>query len=207
MIAPPRPPANPEALIPEARDRQRRRRIFIAASVSGAAALGLAVFALFGALGRTGPGGPPQAGAQLCRSSQLDANASAEGGGLSTNPIVVAITNTSGSTCALPTGGPAVDLLSRSVNLHPRQRLERGIDWSPRVSMLPPHRRAFVWAVFSFPQRCLVWKSAIVRPSLVLRFSSGLTLHTTADPLVWRPGLSGCFDSGVVDVSPPVAWG
>jgi Protein of unknown function (DUF4232) len=50
VLAPPKiqPPADPEALIPEARDRQRRRRLIGAASLAVAAGLALALYAGLG---------------------------------------------------------------------------------------------------------------------------------------------------------------
>src|SRR4051812_44353023 len=69
VSSPPRPPAqdDPEALIPEARERQRRRRLLALATVAVAVALGLGIYGaatgggpLGAARGSLGLGGTPE---------------------------------------------------------------------------------------------------------------------------------------------------
>ena len=104
MLAPPRPPADPEALIPEARERQRRRQMVLAAAIAVAAGLGIAVYALVGGLGpKSTTNSSPRAGAPLCRSSQL---AASESSGASAGSVLdeVIVANTGEEHARFPVG-------------------------------------------------------------------------------------------------------
>ena len=108
MIAPPRPPHDPELLIREARERQLRRRLLGAAGVAVAAAVVLAVYAL--TIGDPAGGGPAparagQAAAPLCRSSQLAGSIFFQGA-TGTLRGGVNLRNTSGAACSLPDTRP-----------------------------------------------------------------------------------------------------
>ena len=117
MIAPPRPPSHDEleALIKEARARQLRRRLLVAAGFAIAAALGLSIYAsLGGSAGRTvtAAGSRPAAAAAACGVAggwrlELDGLWS-EPTGQHTAPL--AITRTGASACTL-SGYPTVSLL------------------------------------------------------------------------------------------------
>ena len=127
MIAPPKPPANDEfeALIKEARERQLRRRLFGAAGVAIAAAIGLSVyaFATVGMLDHVAqlPSDGGRASAPLCRASQLSATAGWQG---ATQSMLggAGITNTSGSDCSLPASRPAVRITWQGRTLKVRER-------------------------------------------------------------------------------------
>jgi uncharacterized protein DUF4232 len=107
MLAPPRPPSDPEALIPEARERQRRRQLVLVAAVAVAAGLGIAAYALLDGLGqKSTTEGSPRAGVPLCRSSQLSS-------GYGAYPMAIGdvgaliLTNGGRAACVLP-GTPHV---------------------------------------------------------------------------------------------------
>src|SRR5690348_4211161 len=108
MIAPPRPPSHDEleALIKEARARQLRRRLLVAAGFAIAAALGLSIYAsLGGSAGRTATaaGSRPAAAAAACGVAggwRLErAGLWSEPTGQHTAPL--AITRTGASACTL----------------------------------------------------------------------------------------------------------
>jgi hypothetical protein len=117
VSSPPRPPVqeDPEALIPEARDRQRRRRLLALAIVAVAVGLGLGIYGaatgggpLGAARGTLGLGGTPK----TCRSSQLKTQSTSSG---------FLLTNTSRSACSLPLGIPRVSVFWHGQRLDVRQ--------------------------------------------------------------------------------------
>jgi hypothetical protein len=107
MLAPPRPPADPEALIPEARDRQRRRQLIVATGVATAAGLVLLVHALLAGSGAKGTAaGSAGANAPACRASQLSFSANGVAMGMNGLEVQWHITDTGGRACALPAALP-----------------------------------------------------------------------------------------------------
>src|SRR5262245_29126706 len=122
--APPRPPLEdqPEALIPEARDRQRHRRLIGGTAIALAAVLGVGVYAAAnGARSLSTIGGSLGLGDwPVCRTGQLKpapvlfvGTLGAEGG--------MGFTNKSGTACSLPVGTPQVSLFLRGQRLAVRQ--------------------------------------------------------------------------------------
>jgi hypothetical protein len=110
MLAPPKPPPRehaPEALIPEARERQRRRRLVVATSVASVAGLVLLIQALFAGSGargsRSDAAGAP---APACRASQLSFSANGVGMGMNGIEVQWHMTDIGGHACALPAGLP-----------------------------------------------------------------------------------------------------
>jgi hypothetical protein len=159
--APPRPAAqeDPEALIPEARDRQRRRRLIGATVVALAAALGLAVNALVSGGGflttigdSLGLGGGPPA----CRSTQLKTAHLAPGVPAVFNQVsllgagITVVTNASRSACSLP--APEVSIYSHGHKLGVRQVHGLAFRVGPKASaahVLQPGKSAqidFTWS-------------------------------------------------------------
>jgi hypothetical protein len=126
IAAPPRPPAqdDPEALIPEARERQRRRQLLALAAVATAVALGLGVYGaatgggpLGTVQGSLGLGGTPK----ICRSSQVKTEPLFKGFGMPASVGGLVLTNTTGSACSLPSGAPRVNLFWHGQRLAVRQ--------------------------------------------------------------------------------------
>jgi len=158
LSAPPRPPADPEALIPEARERQRRRQLIIAAAIAVTAGLGLAVYALFGGLGRKDTThGSPLAGVPLCRSSQLSAFPFAEGMGTGGLEVQYQLVNRSGSPCALPAGLPTVAFALNGKTIPTAQRLVPPpyTAFGKRAGrVLEPGRKAHYYYLVVFSDRC-----------------------------------------------------
>lgn len=120
VVAPPEPPSHDEleALIREARARQRRRLLVIAALVAGAAGIGLGVNAVLaggGANPKQGHGSKPLpvAATSRCRGDQLAT--SARGGGAYTGHSLVYFTlrNVSSEPCRLR-GRSRVELVMRN---------------------------------------------------------------------------------------------
>jgi hypothetical protein len=151
MLAPPKLPrhADPEALIPEARDRQRRRQRLAAASVAVAAGLALGFSALFPGRHTTAlrPGGGILAAAQHCKSGQVSATLPFQG---STQMLVggAVIKNIGAGACSLPGGWPRVRL---SVNGKPLATHEVHVGHLDRAiaSRLAPDARTWIpmqWA-------------------------------------------------------------
>ena len=121
MLAPPRPPTleETEALIREARARQRRRQLIGAGLIAVAAASALAIGAGLQVNNptntRSRTGRPASASAlPSCRSDQLRLTAP-KGWGAAAGSLIAGftLTNTSGSSCAVA-GWPAVQRLSRA---------------------------------------------------------------------------------------------
>src|SRR5439155_5769094 len=130
MIAPPKPPSHDdlEALIKEARERQRRRRLLGAAGVAIAAALGLSTYAYVTGGKTDNVAQPPaqggRAGAPVCRSSQL---AMSIGGQAATQLVLggALITNRGGEACTLPARRPAVRITWQGKPMPVRQPVPR----------------------------------------------------------------------------------
>lgn len=151
MIAPPRPPSHDdlEALIKEARARQLRRRLFAAAGVAVAAALGLGVYA-FATGGKVdkvaqppAPGG--RASVPRCRSSQL---AMSIGGQGATQMVLggALITNTGAEACALPARRPVVRITWRGKPMQVRQPVPRPgeVQSGTPAHVLAPRAKALI---------------------------------------------------------------
>lgn len=131
-IAPPRRD-DPEALIPEARDRQRRRRLLGVAGVAVAAALGLGLYAVVGGDSHARSAHPsPGGGPPLCRASQLSA-AMEWPEGLDVGGWVI-LTNTGGTACSLPNGAPAAWITWHGRTMPTREEHHLGLrpaEWMP----------------------------------------------------------------------------
>lgn len=174
MIAPPKPPRDElEALIEEARERQRRRRLLGAAAVAIAAGLSLGIYALAGGFGQrqvagvSGAGGPPP-----CRSSQLSASAflqPATPGGA--GPIT--IVNTGGSACSFPRGFPIVRMSWAGKPQAVREEKIHG-QRGPPAEVLAPGAKAAVPLTWS--NWCGGAIGQMVRVRFDVRFRSGLTV-------------------------------
>jgi hypothetical protein len=199
--SPPRPPSAEEleALIREARDRQRRRRLLGAAGVAIVSAVGISLYAVTG--GQTGtpaarkaPGG----GLPLCRSSQLSTSASLSGdAGTALDPTF--ITNTSNATCALPTGRPVVRITFRGKPIATRETSwGPSIQWgtTPAGPVLKPGEKVYVelgWSAFFCPRPAQAPTTG--RVMLTLLFRGGLKLTTPETTPEGVPGLPGCGES------------
>jgi hypothetical protein len=130
LESPPRPPSQetPEALIPEARQRQRRRWLIGAAWLALTAALVLGIHAI-----TTGGGTPATIGGSsgggsgppLCRSKQLETKHLAPGLPAVFNQVsllgvgITVVANTSRAACSLPT--PEVSIYSHGQRLGVQQ--------------------------------------------------------------------------------------
>lgn len=201
MIAPPRPPQQdqPEALIPEARERHRRRQLLAVAGIAVAAGLGLALYALLGGFGAARTAGKPggSAGVPACRPAQLSAlpiafslipGDTADVGGLD-------FRNVGSAACSLP-GAPRV-----SVYLHGRRVPVRQLPANrslpnsrgPRVHVLAPGKHAFV--VFRYWCRSPNFDT---RATLRYDFGGGLVLTQKA-------ALPACGAPSIVRVAGPLA--
>jgi len=196
MIAPPRPPADPEALIPEARERQRRRQLIVAAAVVVTAGLGLAVYAVVGGLGQNETtDGSPRAGVPSCRSSRLSGSFT-PGGGAGTILGAMLIRNTGRTACALPVTQPAVHVTFRNKPLTTTEK-----PWPAAESF---GRSARVLAPGAAAYLEIGWSDACQRlttsapqggdAGFVVRFADGLRLavpETPPDRSVVVPGCNG----------------
>jgi hypothetical protein len=188
--SPPRPPSRdePDALIPEARDRQRRRRLLGAAGIAIAAAVGVGLFAL---LGGSKPGNPPSPTASggrvavtICRSSQLAASVILSGAlGLGGASGSATISNGSGTTCSLPASAPAIQISYRGT---PRP-LHETVLQPPNhrsVRLLRPGQKAEIWLVWqnwcASPHHPISQGGYPLRqPQVVFRFRLGHGLTIT----------------------------
>jgi len=121
--SPPRPPSQNEldALIPEARDRQRHRRLVGAAAIAVAAVLGVGIYAVANGARSPGTIGPSLGLGNwpLCRTAQLKTEpvlfiGTLSGGGLG-------FTNIGRSACSLPLGNPRPSLFWDGHRLAVRQ--------------------------------------------------------------------------------------
>jgi hypothetical protein len=211
--SPPRPPSSEEleALIREARDRQRRRRLLGAAVVAIAAAIGVSLFSVMegktsSSVGRSAPAD----GLPLCRSSQLSTSAGLSGAA-GTALVPTFITNTSSTACALPTGRPVVRMTFRGKTVPTRER-SWGSDaqFAPRAGrLLEAGRKVYVE---------VGWRSFCPRPAqaptsgrvlLTLLFRDGLQVTAPETTPEGVPGLPGCGEllqpPPWVGVSPPLS--
>lgn len=196
MLAPPKPPPQPEldALIREARERQRRRRrLFATALVAGTAAAALSVNAvLSGGKPDTtrGHARRPLAVGSLpgCRSSQLRLSLGRGGVAAGTDVERFIFTNSSTQTCTLR-GWPTLHLVEsggRSVATRPR--LVRDMrpgrkPWLPVHTVVLRSRGAATFNVFMVIGGLQLDKCATTRTILVappgardpIRIQAGLT--------------------------------
>jgi hypothetical protein len=191
MIAPPKPPTHDEleALIKEARERQVRRRMIGVAGIAIASALGLGLYALISGFspGSTAGNSPGLAGAPLCRSAQLSAQADFNhvGG----RPAIfggVMIYNTSRSKCSLPHQRPVV-LMSSSRGRVPIR--EHGFEHELTSALGGPEP---LMAHGAFAEVYVLWSNWCAKPAsaLTLKFAEGVQvaarMHT--QPSCTHPG-------------------
>ena len=218
--SPPRPPCQeePDALIPEARDRQRRRRLLGAAGVAIAAALGLSLYALLGGASPGTLAQPPTNGGRAtgrpCRVSQLSIGAGFQG---ATETMLggATLTNTGGSSCSLPLGRPTFQVVWHGKSLViPVRPATAAPPWR-RAHVLAPGQRAFIvmqW--FGLPdiggalpprrlrRLCSRVTGARFKPPVTLGFRNGLRLTTRASGL--ELPACGPLHSSLMEVSLPL---
>jgi len=216
MIAPPkRPPQDElEALIREARERQLRRRLLVAAGIAIAAAIGLGAYALtYGRTQYSATSGSPGAAVPACRSSQLSASTGLGGAaGSLIGPVL--IVNRSSVACALPRGRPVV-----RVTFHGKRTPTVESAW-PRGS-LGPTRAADVVAPGAKSMVMLWWSNWCARAgrprpdhgpvTMILRFAAGLELKAPESTPESSPEVPPCSDMGhparsKLDVSRPLVF-
>jgi uncharacterized protein DUF4232 len=208
--SPPKPPSPDEleALIREARDRQRRRQLLGAAAVAVAAAIGISLYSVMGGKTSTPVGrSAPADRLPLCRSSQLSTSAGLSGAA-GTALIPTFITNTSSTACALPTGRPVVRITFRGKALPTRET-----SWGPDVQFGPRAGR-----VLEAGRKVYVevgWRDFCPRPAqapttgrvmLTLLFRGGLQVaapETTPEAVPGVPGCGEVHQPGLA-VSPPL---
>jgi Protein of unknown function (DUF4232) len=213
--SPPRPPAqdDPEALIPEARERQRRRWLIGGASVAVVVALGLLISAIAGGStllgsirGPLGFGGVPN-----CRPVGLVARFSMQGGGFfGTDAGGLILKNRGSSSCSVP-AWPQVSLQWKGQDLVglPETRL---VGYQPdpvqRVTgTLRPGRWAFA------PVRWSDWCKQRPRGAssftLRLRLPTGameVRMHPGGTPECSAPGHPSIFAVGRFYSPLPTGW-
>jgi hypothetical protein len=193
MIAPPKPPSfdELEALIKEARARQLRRRLLGAAGVAIGAAIGLSAYAVTIGGNPTNLGaGPADAGratGPLCRASQLSMQIGGQGATQMTLGGAV-LTNTSGSTCALPTGRPFVRITwqGRAMAVTEPVPARGSVQSGSPAHILAPGAKALVsmewgnwcgrYAYGNVPHGRPRTAAPKALPTFQLRFTHGLTL-------------------------------
>jgi hypothetical protein len=210
VSSPPRPPAQdePEALIPEARGRQQRRRLLALATVAVAVALGLGIYGAatgggpLGTLhGSLGLGGTPK----TCRSWQLKTQSAFVSGFL--------LTNTSSSACSLPLGMPKVAVFWHGQRLAVRQthgsvayvsRMTQVVAL-PVTHVLGPGKMGeigFYWRNWCGPPTFRPWTP--YRMTFSFRYGKGL-FGSESQPFGLRP----CTDAGApstIAVTQPQRW-
>jgi hypothetical protein len=178
MIAPPRPPTHDEleALIKEARARQRQRRLLGAAGVA-VAALGLSLYASHSggsAEVAQPPAGAGNPGVPFCRSSQLSGSLFLQGAvplGLAGG---VTILNTGRIACALPSARPHFWISFHGKQLPMRQEAGEGPTGFSTVRILAPRTKASVyWEWYSCAGPGV---TSAVNPTFQLRFGHGLVV-------------------------------
>jgi hypothetical protein len=151
MIAAPRPPSHDEleALIKEARARQRRRRLLGTAGIAIGAAVALSAYAGLTGGGARNVGQPPAQGGRatgpLCRVGQLSASAGLQG---ATQSLAggATIANTGTSSCSLPRLQPVVRISLNGETLRIRERPfpYRISPGRPVVRVLAPREQAVI---------------------------------------------------------------
>jgi hypothetical protein len=198
-VAPPKPPQDElEALIPEARARQLRRRLVTAASIAVAAALALGLYAIFGGFRHQGSAGSRSGGAApACRSSQLSTSTGFQAAaGTTFNPVLM--TNRSNQTCTLAVRVPKVQVLFRGETFSIRERpWTRGLGafGTPAAPVLAPGAKDVVelaWRDFC-PHPAAAPQSGSV--TVVLRFPRGPRVAARqSSPDVPGPALPGCAE-------------
>ena len=202
MIVAPRPPSHDEleALIKEARERQLRRRLLVAASVAIAGAVGLAVYALTigGQVAARPTAGATPGRTALCQPSQLTA-ASHWNGAAGTLINFFSIVSRSGSACSLPLGQPVVDLSRRGSPLSVQESQPKdGFGFAPGakpVHVLAPGEKAAVYMQWS--NWCGRPRSGLATTVTVL-FRDGLRVTAGQPPCLDRAEPSGLVVSRVL---------
>lgn len=210
MIAPPKAPPTDEleALIREARERQWRRRLLLAAGAAIALALGLGLYLLTtsggGPSATGGPGAP--AGLPLCRSSQISVGRGNPIGVVSFGPTDwLTLTNKSGATCSLSTAGAPTVRITWHGRLLPTREEQRVTlhpgAWQPlrTVRVLRPGGKAgitYLWLNWCGPPHS-------DRPMMTahLRFDRALSISFPIGP---RPSCRSRGAPSVVEVSRPL---
>lgn len=222
--SPPRTPVRddpevliPEALIPEARERQRRRWLIVGASVAAAAALGLLVSAIVGggsllgsARGSLGPGGAPS-----CRPAGLIGRFSLQGAGFfGTEAGGLVLENRGSSSCSLP-AWPEVSLRwsGRGLAGLPETRL---VGYRPDPAQrltrtLRPGRWAFAPLRWSDWCRPRPWDRGASVLTLSLRLPTGTmeirpSHSDTRGPQCSAPGHPSVFAVGRFYSPLPTGW-
>lgn len=140
MLAPPKPPVVPEALIPEARDRQRRRQALLAASIAVAAGLVLGIHALVGGSSSSvaGQTTPAPGAVPRCQSTQLAARLYFQA---STQMEIgsARITNMGANACAIPRAWPAFRVTAMGRDFALTQHHYPGSFLRGSAGILAPH--------------------------------------------------------------------
>ncbi len=212
MLAPPTSPSPDqlEALIKEARERQRRRRLAAASFTAVTAALALGVYALVGGGQLGNLAQPPADGGRatgpLCRASQLSIVADFQG---ATQSMLGGATleNTGSAPCSLPVKAPTVDIVWRGRALRIRQRAASAPAGWHRARVLAPGAKALVllqwWNQWWCGGPTARRPSTRYGPRFVLHFRDGLVVSALGDGLISpscpNPGASA------LDVSRPLA--
>jgi hypothetical protein len=199
MIAPPKPPVpEPEALIPEARERQRRRRLVGTVGVAVVAAVALGVYAIATRSDASRRNDSPSSAlvtAPRCRVSQLSASAyGLNGGGFGTMNGFATLTNVSDNACSLPRGRPDVRIHWQGRIVPTRETRARS---NGQALLLAAHSRATIpltWGNWcGKPSEGTVsW----IRPTFRLRFADGLEIHAPGS-VATPPGCLGNGESSL----------
>lgn len=218
--SPPRTPPqdDPEALIPEARERQRRRWLIGGASVVVAVALGLLISAIAGGgtlLGSIrGPRG--LVGAPSCKPAGLIARFSLEGAGFfGTEAGGLSLENRGSSSCSLP-AWPQVSLQSNGHDLAglPETRLV-GYQPDPAQRLtrtLRPGRWAFAPLRWSDWCKQRPWSRVASSLTLSLQLPTGMMRvrmrhpSGTPGPQCSAPGHPSIFAVGPFYSPLPTGW-
>jgi hypothetical protein len=217
--SPPRTPAqdDPEALIPEARERQQRRWLIGGASVAVVVALGLLIFAIAGGSSLLGSIRGPLGfgGAPSCRPVGLVARFSMQGGGFfGTDAGGLILKNRGSSSCSVP-AWPQVSLQWNGHDLAglPETRL---VGYQPdpaqRVTgTLRPGRWAFAPLMWSDWCKQRPFGRGVSPTTLSLRLPTG-TVQVQMHPsgAVWpgcsAPGHPSFFEVGRFYSPLPTGW-
>ena len=151
-VAPPKPPQDElEALIPEARARQLRRRLVGAASIAVAAGSALGIYAVSGGSHHARTAGSRVGGVPpLCRTSQISVSVPMLIGVIEEGRTgLFVMKNKSNAVCSLPLGPPRASITRHGARLPVRQVRGRGIvlsSWEPlrATRLLEPGGRAAI---------------------------------------------------------------